>query len=304
MRQTLVERDGVGVPRPAEDLDHRPLLDHAAGVHHGDAVAGLRGHADVVRDDHLGDAQLLAQPEEQVEDLGLDGHVERGGRLVGDEQRRPAGQRHGHADALSHAAAELVRVALERLVAGRKADLGQRPERRLARLLPRHALVDADDVLDLVADLEHGVERGQRVLEHHGDLAAAEVLHLLVALGQEVLAAVADLAAGDLGLGLLQQAEDGEPGDGLAAAGLAHEAEDLAVVHADVDAVQRLDEAAHAAELQLEAAHPEEFVRHAAYLFDRGSRTSRRPSPTRLKASTRIRMARPAKVPIHHWSRM
>ena len=135
VRQALVERDRVRVAGPAEHVHHRPLLDDAPGVHHGDAVAGLRGHADVVRDDHLGDAQLLAQPEQQVEDLRLDGHVERGGRFVGDEQRRAAGQRHRHADPLSHAAAELMRVALECLVGGRKADLGQRPARGLPRLL-------------------------------------------------------------------------------------------------------------------------------------------------------------------------
>ena len=159
--------------------------------------------------------------------------------------------------------------------------------------------MDAHDIFYLMTDLEDGVERRQRILEHHRDLAPAEVLHLLVALGQKVLAPVADLPAGDLGLGLLQQTEDGEPGDGLAAAGLAHEPEDLPLVHADVDAVQRLDHTAHAAELQLETAYPEQFV-HATYLLERGSRTSRRPSPTRLNASTRIRMAKPAKAPIHH----
>ena len=97
----------------------------------------------------------------------------------------------------------------------------------------------------------------------------------------------------------LQQAEDGEPGDGLAAAGLTHESDDLALVHGEVDAVERLHHSAHAAELQPEVAHLEQLV-HAVYLFERGSSTSRRPSPTRLNASTRMKMARPAKAPIHH----
>jgi hypothetical protein len=44
------------------------------------------------------------------QDLRLDGHVERGGRLVGDQQRRVAGQRHGDHHALAHAARQLVRV--------------------------------------------------------------------------------------------------------------------------------------------------------------------------------------------------
>ena len=49
---------------------------------------------------------------EQVDDLGLDGDVERGDRLVGDDQLRVQRQRAGHADALALAAGELVREAV------------------------------------------------------------------------------------------------------------------------------------------------------------------------------------------------
>ena len=44
----------------------------------------------------------------QVEDLRLGGHVERGGRLVGDQQRRVAGERHRDHRPLAQAAAQLV----------------------------------------------------------------------------------------------------------------------------------------------------------------------------------------------------
>ena len=53
------------------------------------------------------------QARDQVQDLGLDRHVERGGRLVGDQQRGLAGERHGDHRALAHAARELVRVVVE-----------------------------------------------------------------------------------------------------------------------------------------------------------------------------------------------
>ena len=55
-------------------------------------------------------ALQLAQ---QVEDLGLHGDVEGGGRLVGDEQVRFARYRAGDQDALRHAAGQLVRVGGE-----------------------------------------------------------------------------------------------------------------------------------------------------------------------------------------------
>ena len=47
-------------------------------------------------------AALLAR--QQIENLRLDGHVERGGRLVGDQQLRLAGQRDRDRNPLPHAA--------------------------------------------------------------------------------------------------------------------------------------------------------------------------------------------------------
>src|SRR3546814_4618680 len=50
-------------------------------------------HAEVVGDQHHAHAELAANVGDQLQHLGLDGDVERGGRLVGDQQLRPAGQR-------------------------------------------------------------------------------------------------------------------------------------------------------------------------------------------------------------------
>ena len=58
---------------------------------------------------------LALQLGEQVHDLGLHGHVEGGGRLVGDEHLRVQRQRHRDHDALAHAAGELVRVVADPL---------------------------------------------------------------------------------------------------------------------------------------------------------------------------------------------
>ena len=74
----------------------------------------------------------------QVEDLRLDGDVERGGRLVGDQQCRFAEQRHRDHHALAHAARELVRVLVEALLGGRDAHALQHLDRgaRAASRLP------------------------------------------------------------------------------------------------------------------------------------------------------------------------
>ena len=95
-----------------EQLLHRRLFHDLAGVHHHDALRGLRHHAHLVGDQHHRHAEARLHVEQQVEDLRLDGDVERRGRLVGDQQLRPAGQRHGDHHALAHAAGELVRVVV------------------------------------------------------------------------------------------------------------------------------------------------------------------------------------------------
>ena len=77
-------------------------------------------HGQVVRDEEEREAQLALQVLEQVDDLRLDRHVQRGDRLVGDDQLRLQGERAGDADALALAAGELVRVAV--VVLGVEAD--------------------------------------------------------------------------------------------------------------------------------------------------------------------------------------
>ena len=58
---------------------------------------------------------LVAQLGQQRHDLRLHGDVERGGRLVGDQQARIAGERHGDHHALAHAARQLVRIVAQPL---------------------------------------------------------------------------------------------------------------------------------------------------------------------------------------------
>ncbi len=67
-------------------------------------------------------APQLAQ---EVDDLRLQRHVERGRRLVGDEQVGIHEERHGDGDALAHPAGELVRVVIDALLRVGDADPAQ-----------------------------------------------------------------------------------------------------------------------------------------------------------------------------------
>ena len=80
---------GVGVLAGARKIVLRgAVLDALAAVHDQDVVGQLGDDAEVVGDDDDRGAELLLQVADQVEDLRLHGDVERGGRLVGDQQLR------------------------------------------------------------------------------------------------------------------------------------------------------------------------------------------------------------------------
>jgi hypothetical protein len=101
---------GVGVFLVGEQRRGWSTLDHSPAVHDHHVVTCLRDDAHIVGDHQHGDAELVFQPREQPQDLRLDGHVQGGGRLVGDQQLRGAGQRDRDHHPLAHPAGELVRV--------------------------------------------------------------------------------------------------------------------------------------------------------------------------------------------------
>ena len=108
--------------RVLEDLAPAALLDDAAEIHHGDPVADMLDHAEIVADHDVGEPHLVLEFEQQVDDLGADRDVERRDRLVADHQLGLQDQGAGDADALALAAGEFVRIAVG--LVGPQADLG------------------------------------------------------------------------------------------------------------------------------------------------------------------------------------
>ncbi len=86
MRVGAEQGHRVRVPGLVEHAGGGTGLDDLAGVHHGDVVAEVGDHAQVVGDEHDRQPGVADQCPQQAEDLGLHGDVERGGRLVGDQQ--------------------------------------------------------------------------------------------------------------------------------------------------------------------------------------------------------------------------
>src|SRR5262249_39239926 len=148
------------------------------GIHHRHLVGHLGDHAQIVGDDDDRGVDFGLQLVDEVDDLGLDGHVEGGGRLVGDQQLGPAGQGHGDHHALAHAARELVWKIFDAQVSLGDAHTSQDLDGFGAGLGLAHAAVLLERLHELIADTQHGVERGHRVLENHGNFVATDLFQL------------------------------------------------------------------------------------------------------------------------------
>src|SRR5260221_14642751 len=81
-----------------------------AAVHDDDAIGAARHDTKVMGDEYDGGVEVAPQTGDELKNLRLDRHVERGGWLVGDQQLRIARERDSDHDALAHAAAELVGI--------------------------------------------------------------------------------------------------------------------------------------------------------------------------------------------------
>ena len=76
------QRPGIGVARIGEDLLGRALLDHLAAIHDDDARTDAGDDAEIMADENDCGVKIAIELDDQLENLRLNGDVERGGRLV------------------------------------------------------------------------------------------------------------------------------------------------------------------------------------------------------------------------------
>ncbi len=85
-RHRIHQAHGIGMLGIVEKDINRGSLNDPAGVHDRDPVSHLRDHPEVMGDQQDAHAVLLLEIPQQGEYLGLNRHVERGRRLVRDEE--------------------------------------------------------------------------------------------------------------------------------------------------------------------------------------------------------------------------
>ena len=178
------------MPRPVVETTDRRHLDDLAQVHDGHAVTDVLHDREVVGDEQVGQPELAPQVKEQVEDLRLDGDVERRDGLIADDEVRSQCQSPGDADALALTTAEFVGIAA-RIVASQPDVIEVVADALIANaaLAPAVLVVGLghESFADDVADRHARIQRSDGVLEDDLD-APAETLQVGTTLAEDVLA--------------------------------------------------------------------------------------------------------------------
>ena len=100
--------------------------------------------------------------------------------------------------ALAHAAGELVRIVANADFRRGDANLAEHVHNLVTQSVAFHVAVNFQRLANLVVDVEHRVERGHRVLQHHSDAVPANLLHLFLIDLENILAAEMHLSAHDV----------------------------------------------------------------------------------------------------------
>ena len=202
------------------------VVGDARGPRHDDhALADLQGLVDRMRDEHGGLAVLAHEAREFLTQPLTGDLVERGERLVAQQNAGVGREGARDADALAHPAGQCVRIIL--LVAG-KAE-AREPELRHVAALGRGLVQHLQPKLDIA---DRGAPRQQPVvLEHDRDLAAQIV---------EIPEWIEPLHA-HRAFGRLHQPGDEIEGRGLAASGLAEQRNHLAARDIEAEPVDRAE---------------------------------------------------------------
>ena len=188
---------GVRVLRLVGDQVRRPGLDDLAGVHHRDRVREIPGRRDVVGDVEDREPLGVAQVGQQVEDAEPDRHIQHRDRLVGQQHARPHREGAGDRDTLPLAPGQLVRVLADELIRGGERHPFEQADDRLVQADARGGQpVHPQRPREVIPHVVHGVERGERVLQHH--LHLARVAPAAVVAGRDRAAAEQQLAGGRL----------------------------------------------------------------------------------------------------------
>ena len=155
----------VGVDGAVIELIRVRCLYYSSKVHNSDSVRNMSDYQQVVRDEEISNTELFLQLFKHIDDLRLDGNVQRGYGFVADDEFGIYSQRSRDTDTLSLAAGELVDVSCRMLRV--QSDQFHEAEDLLSALC--FVGIEFMDIQGLANDLfdrHTGVQRGIGILEN------------------------------------------------------------------------------------------------------------------------------------------
>ena len=180
------QTDGIRHAGIFEQVVHPGAFDGTPGVHHHDIIGGFCNHAHVVGNHDRRRTRFFLCNFNDVQDLRLDGHVQCGGWLVGDQDLRVVRNRDGDDYALAHTPRKLVWKRFQAQFWLTDPDEFQQMRSLVKRDPLAHLLVGLDCFDQLCSDIENRSQCRERILEDHANVFAANFRHLLVVFRQQV----------------------------------------------------------------------------------------------------------------------
>src|SRR6266478_5992133 len=110
-RDRRQQRFSIGVQRRGIKLAGGRGLDDATEIHDRNALADMLDDRQIMGNKEISETEFLLQVLQQIDDLGLDRHIQCRYRFIADDQFRLDGERARDTDALALTAGKLVRIA-------------------------------------------------------------------------------------------------------------------------------------------------------------------------------------------------
>ena len=121
------------------------VFNDLALLHDANPVGHFAHHAQIMRNQQNRHAVFALQIPQQIKDLFLNGHIKRGGRLVGNQQAGAVGKCHGNHHPLALTAGQFMRQGTKTAFGVGNADTLQKGASLIARGFARQAAVQLDN---------------------------------------------------------------------------------------------------------------------------------------------------------------
>src|SRR5690554_575619 len=139
-------------------------FDDLAQIHHGNTIRNMAHHAQVVSNKQISQSKLLLQFFQQVDDLSLDGNIQRRNGLIADDKFGPQSQGAGNSNALALATRKFVWIPVDKVRI--QTDHAQQLTHALVPLFDRANVVNIQGFADDLPHRHTRVQGGVGVLEN------------------------------------------------------------------------------------------------------------------------------------------